>query len=154
MTTTYTQATADMFGLLKPVWDVQVTAALGLTVPAELRWQGNEKEQSIPGDVFWGRISRQTLESEQTSLSTCVGTLGGRRYTEFGLIFVQLFGPISDGASQAKLGKVAELMRNALRRKSTPNVVWFRRASINELPQEKRFNRLNVVAEFNYDEVF
>ncbi len=154
MTTTYTGATADMFGLLLPVWNVQVTAALGLSTPPLLRWQGNEEQEIPPGDQYWGRVSRQTLESDQSSLSTCVGTLGGRRYTELGLIFIQLFGPISDGAGQNKLGKAAEPLRNALRRKSTPNTVWFRRASINELPQEKRWNRLNVVAEFTYDEVF
>ncbi len=150
MTTTYRAATSDMFGVILTVWP-QLAAIVGYT--PEVRWQDVASDQIPDGSKVWARVSRQTIDSPQTSLSTCVGEIGKLRYTEFGLVFVQLFAPAGESQSQDLLAQVAEVIRGSLRRKSTDNAVWFRNARINEIPPENRMLRANVVAEFNYDEI-
>lgn len=152
--TTYVAATDALYGLVSNTWKTSVLPLLG--ADAELRFQGVEQHDRIPGDVFWARVSRQTIDASQSSLSACVTNIGKSRYTEYGLIFVQLFGPVADPESLYKLSRAAQILRNAFRAKemSGQATIWFRRARINELPQEERFTRLNVVAEFEYDEIY
>ena len=152
MTATYSTATDEMFSLVVEAWKTSPFTVAG--VPATLLIADIGEAQKIPGDVYWGRLSRQTIGSPQKTLSNSVVKPGSVRYNEFGLITVQLFAPRSDSKAKAKIGSQAEWMRNVLRRKSTGNCVWFRRARINELLEQEKFIRTNVVAEFNYDDIF
>ena len=152
MTATYRVATDDMFGCVLAAWKTSPFTVRGNV--AELLIAEIGEPRKIPGDIYWGRLSRQTINSTQKTLSNCVVNPGSVRYNEFGLIFIQLFGPRSDTQSKDKLAQQAEWMRNSLRRKNTGNGVWFRGARINELKEEEKFNRTNVIAEFSYDEIF
>lgn len=151
MTATYQTATDDMYGCITAAWKNSPFTFKG--VDAELRINGIGDNHKMTGDVYWGRLSRRTVISRQATLSTCVGAPGQVRYMESGLLFVQLFGPRSDTQSPNIMAAMAQVLRNALRRKNTHNGVWFRNARINELTEEEKFNRMNVVAEFHYDEI-
>jgi hypothetical protein len=152
MTTTYTGARDEMFALLKSVVDAGAAAIVGYNPYVE--YQGVDNAVKSPTDKFWSRVSTQTVISQQTTLSTCEGEIGKKRYTESGLLFVQLFAPKAADNVQKKLGLLAELNRKAFRGTTTPGHVWFRNARINELAQEALFLRINVVTEFEYDEIF
>lgn len=151
MTATFTQARDEMFALVKTAWDAGTAAIVGY-VPY-VHWQGVEVQGKQDGSKYWARVSKQTVDSEQTSLSMNVGEEGKRRYNEYGIIFIQLFCPKSQGDAEAKGGELAEFARAIFRGVSTENCVWFKNARINEVPAEDLFHRFNVVAEFEYDEV-
>lgn len=152
MSVTYTEASAEMFGLLLEVWEARAATIFGQ--PSTLYMQDIGQQNKIPGDAYWGRVSRQTIDDEQSSLSACVGAPGSKRYEAMGLVFVQLFGPRSDTRANHTLALMAMELRNALRRGKAGGSVWYRKPRINELPVEDKYVRVNVVAEFNYDEVF
>lgn len=151
MTATYTQARNEVFACFRDAWEAGAPAIAGYL--PKVHWQGVEAQGKVEGIRHWARASTQTVIAEQTSLSMNVGEEGKVRYTESGLVFIQLFAPKSLGDSQYVAGLLAQVARNAFRRKSTEHCVWFRNARINELDSEDLFYRLNVVAEFEYDEV-
>ena len=149
--TNYEGARDEIFALLNVAWLAGAAAIVGY-VP-EIRWQGVTKETKIDESKFWARVSMQSVGGEQASLSNCAGVIGQKHYTDFGLIFVQLFAPMAAQQATLKLGRLAMLARNVYRGVSTDNKVWFRNARINNLDDELQFHRLNVVAEYEYDEL-
>jgi len=149
--TNYEGARDEIYALLNTAWLAGAAAIVGY-VP-EIRWQGVTKETKIDESKFWARASMQSVDAEQASLSNCAGAIGQKHYTDFGLIFVQLFAPMAAQQATVKLGRLAMLARNVYRGVSTDNKVWFRNARINTLPDELQFHRLNVVAEYEYDEL-
>jgi len=149
--TNYEGARDEIFALLNVAWLAGAAAIVGY-VP-EIRWQGVTKETKIDESKFWARVSMQSVGGEQASLSNCAGAIGQKHYTDFGLIFVQLFAPMAAQQATMKLGRLAMLARNVYRGVSTDNKVWFRNARINNLEDELQFHRLNVVAEYEYDEL-
>lgn len=152
MTTTHAQARNEIFKVISNALNDGVNPIIGY-IP-NVYWQNVEQPIKPASDQHWGRASIQTVFAEQTSLSTCSGKLGQKRYTESGLVFFQWFAPMSRGESSQEMPLLAELVRNAFRGVSTENKVWFRNARINELPIEAQFYRCNVVAEFEYDEIY
>ncbi len=150
MTTTYTNAVDEMFSVVRTVWNANTAAIVGY-VP-EMRWQGVEVSTPPPNDLYWGRTSIQTVTDQQTNVATLDGN-GKRRYTTSGLIFVQLFAPLADAQSMDKIRKLAQTVRAGFRGTTTPSSVVFRNARINELSPDGKANRINVVAEFEYDEI-
>lgn len=151
MTTTRSEARNEINGLFLAAWNAGAGALAGY-VP-EIEWQGRQPRNTPDGSKFWARVSMQTVFEEQTTLSTCEGKPGQKRYTASGLVFVQLFCPKSNTQAFEIGGKLAEVARNAFRGKSTPGKVWFRNARINELDPEELYYRFNVVTEFEYDEL-
>lgn len=151
MTTNYIDARNEINSLFYEAWQLKAAAIAGYL--PEIRWQGVQYRSLPDGSKIWGRVSIQTVFEEQTTLSTCEGKPGQKRYTASGLVFVQLFCPKSDTESYAKGGKLAKIARDAFRGKSTPGKVWFRNARINEIPPEELYERYNVVTEFEYDEL-
>ena len=151
MTTNYVDATDEIYTLFKTQWDLKTPDVLPY-VP-EVRYGNNEKKGKPPSDKFWVRITIDSVNSEQTSLSTCAGKPYQRRYTDYGLVFVQVFCPKSV-ANSDEIGKqLASIARATFRGVATPGQVWFRNARINDLPPEDLFYRFNVVAEYEYDEL-
>lgn len=149
MTTTYKGAKDDIFKLV-------TTANKNQTVVGyepEIRYQGKELATEPASDKLWMRLSKNTIVSEQKTLSTCVSAPGKKMYIEAGLVVLQLFIPKNNG-DYAKAELWAEVLRNAFRGVKTANGVWFRNAVIKELDPEVGFLRINVIAEFNYSEIY
>lgn len=155
MTVRYDEARDEMFALFKAAWDANATALVGY-IP-EVRWQGREIATPNAGkpdnSKFWARVSIQSVLEQQATLSNCVVEPGKKKYESSGLIFVQLFGPKSRATAYDDLQKLAIVARDAYRSKVTPGQVWFRNVRINTLQPEELFYRLNVVGEYEFDEI-
>lgn len=149
MTTTFKDATDEICGAFWQAWNAAEVSSLVGYVP-DVRWPFVEEPEKPEASKYWARVSIQTVFEEQTALA---GSDSKRRYTASGLVFVQLFCPKSRSDAGEIGRKLAEIARNSFRGKSTPGNVWFRNARINELSPENLFYRLNVVAEFEYDEI-
>ena len=152
MTTTYSNAIDEINAAFWQDWNSAKSSSVVGYVP-DIRWQNVEEASTPDGSKFWGRVSTQTVFEEQTTLSTCEGAPGQKRYTSSGLVFVQIFCPKSNAQANEFGKKLSEVARSSFRGKSTPGNVWFRNVRINELPPEDLFYRFNVVAEFEYDEL-
>jgi len=148
MTTDYISAVDQMFALFNAAFSASAPAIVGYM--PDVRWQGIDEGTTPDASKFWCRVSQQTVIEEQ---STIADENGKRRYTADGLLFVQLFCPISDVEAMEKGRKLAVIARNAFRGKATSGKVWFRNVRINELPKEESAYRFNVVAEYEYDEI-
>jgi hypothetical protein len=152
MTTTYVDAQNEIYSVLFVAWNNGASAIAGY-VP-EIRWIGAEKAPKIVQDKFWASASIKTVISQQSTLSNCEGIIGQKKYTETGLLFIQIFAPMSVGSGMLNGKKLATLARNAYRGVSTESGVWFRNARINDLEPDDGFYRWNVIAEFEYDELY
>ena len=120
-----------------------------LTYQPIIVYQGVESATSMPTDKLWVRISQNTVLENQATLSN--NDLK-RRYTSEGLIYIQLFVPKTTG-EYTKAVNTAVLIKNAYRGKQTSSCMWFRNVRIAELPPEDGWFRLNVVSEYQYDEI-
>lgn len=152
MTIGIQQATDEMFALLNSAWIAGAAAIVGYL--PEIKWQG-VPERNIPdASQYWARVTKQTVLEGQGSLSDCAGELGQKRYTVTGLLFIQLFLPKCENDCSEIGRQLAVLVRDAYRGQSTPGGVWFRNATINDgIPPEEICERINVVVEFEYDDL-
>lgn len=111
----------------------------------------------IDPSVHWGRLSIQSVMSSQAAFVGYVpesdGAAKRKKYEESGLVFVQLFGPKQDVEAAERQDQLAQIIRAAFRSASIPGKVWFRNARINDLDDEDEMLRLNVVAEYEYNEI-
>lgn len=152
MTTDYQGATDDIFGQVKKTNDSKSLAILGY-IP-ELRYTPEQKNTPPDATKVWARVSIQTVDEGQSTFGTCGDIPGQRLYKSVGLVFVQVFIPKSTGAVGSKLRLLAAMFRNGFRGVKTDNGVWFRNATIKELPDEDTYFRFNVTTEFEYSEIF
>lgn len=148
---TYAVAVNDIFKQINDAWVAGAATAVG--EPVELRFVGVEKEGKIPTEKFWGRVSTQGAAEGQASMANGIIAPNNRRYRADGLVYVQLFAPKSRNTAMQKLRLLSQLARDAFRGKSTANGVSFNFARIQELDPEESFYRINVVAEYQYDEI-
>jgi hypothetical protein len=75
-------------------------------------------------------------------------------YKSAGILFVQCFGPMSGDAKVAtRLPALAALAKNSFRGKKTTSGVWFRNVRTLELGPDGKFQRINAIAEFQYQEI-
>lgn len=151
MTIEFDLAGDEIFALFNTAWNANTTAIVGY-VP-EVRWQGKEVSTKPPSGKFWARLSLQNLIEEQRTLSNCVGEPGKKHYTSSGLVFIQMFAPKETLNAFYKCKQLAKVARNAFRGKTTPGKIWFRNVRINELNPEELFYRINVAAEYEFDEI-
>ena len=147
----FDQVNDEVNALFLATWNAGSAAIAGY-VP-EIRWQGVQYRDLPDGSKFWVRLSKQTVFEEQATLSTCEGVPGQRKYTASGLVFVQIFCPKSNTQAFELGQKLAKLARNAFRGKSLPGKVWFRNTRINNVGDEDQMIRLNVIADYYYNEI-
>ena len=151
MSTDYLGARNAIFKKINDAWQLNTAAVIGY-VP-KIYWQWNQETERPPTDKFWARVSMQTVDSQQGTLSDACGAPGQHRDNNAGLVFIQLFGPKSVGDVPEKFSKLAKIARRAMLGQSLDGNVWFRNSRINELPDENEWIRANAVAEFEYDEI-
>lgn len=150
MTTTYPNAIDEMFAAFRTVWNAGSAAIAGY-VP-EVRWPGVEKDDKPPTEKYWVRVSQQTVAENQATVNA--DTVNGkRRFTGLGLIFIQIFAPMSKSDGYDKGRQLSVLAKSAFRGQDTPGGVIFRNARINELAPDGKAYRFNVVSEYEYDEI-
>ena len=145
-------AVKEMEALFNTAWQANSGAVFGY-VPA-IEWHGKETKDKIDRLKVWARFSTQNVFEEQATLSACVDEPFKRRFNGSGLIFVQLFLPKTVANALIKGRTLAKVARNAFRAKKTDGGVVFYNVRINDdIAPEEMFYRINVVAEYDYDEL-
>lgn len=152
MTAELDVAVEEMQTLFNTAWQANAGSVFGY-VPA-VEWYGREQLGKADREKVWARFSTQNVFEEQATLSACVDEPFKRRFNGSGLIFVQLFLPKSVDNAVILGRKLAKVARNAFRGKKTDGGVTFYNARINDnIPPEELYYRINVVAEYDYDEL-
>lgn len=149
MTLSALQAEDEIRAKFFTAWQTGASVIVGY-VP-EIRWQGVEEQSAIDASKFWCRHSLEIVEEQQSTLSTCEGAPGKKRYTTYGLVFVQIFCPRNLALAYRQGKLLGELAKSAYRGTSTPGGVWFRNATLKPLQPENSYIRFNVSAQFEYD---
>ncbi|URA06801.1 minor tail protein [Xanthomonas phage Langgrundblatt2] len=152
MTAELDVAVKEMEALFNAAWQANAAPFFGY-VPA-IEWFGKETKDKVDRTKVWARFSTQNVFEEQATLSACVDEPFVRRWNGSGLIFVQLFLPKTVANAVIQGRKLAKVARNAYRGKKTDGGVTFYNVRINDnIPPEEMFYRINVVAEYDYDEL-
>jgi hypothetical protein len=124
-------------------------AAIGIADPG-LRYSGDTSganKTPVANDKYWARISRSIVDERQETLRNGVGQ---RRFVTNGLVFVQLFSPVTDSKAQDNMDKIAELVRNDFRTYQGAECE-FTSAAINDtIPSEPAWLRANIVSNYQY----
>jgi hypothetical protein len=146
VTTDYSGAADQINGAAFAAWKLATFAVVGSV--QKMFFQGVVKQgvaEVGAADEYWARVALQTVN--QGSIGP-----GSRRHCAVGLVFVQMFFPLSKPDAWPKGKQIATRVKNALSVRSSAGTVWFRNPRINELAPDGDHHRLNVVAEFEYDE--
>lgn len=153
MTTNYTDARDKIYGRVKAAIDGPVAALFGYK--AETRWPFTAEPNKPDASKIWFRVSSQIVEEGQSTLSTCEGAPGQKRYETVGVLIIEMYMPKAVRDSGVKGTKAAAIIRDAFRNApSGEEGIFYYRARINDgIAPEELFYRLNVVTEFEYDEV-
>ena len=139
MTATFDQANIDILTIFKTAWDATGFKALYENVAGE--------PPTTPSP--WARIVLRHTGGNQGSLS---GALGTQRWDRNGVLIVQVFVPNGEGLSQAY--SLAKIVLDAYEGVSSPlRGVWFRNARINEVGPDGEWFQVNILIDFQYDEI-
>lgn len=146
MTTNYIAARDSMFRLIK-----EAASYFDYIPHIEYPMIVNKKKPD-PSKI-WLRASTQIVAEEQSALSTCEQSDGKKLYTTYGLAIIEFYIPRSEPNGTLALMWATQL-RNAFRNASSNDGVIYRKARINDgIEPEEQFFRVNVVANFEFDEV-
>lgn len=141
-----------MKALLNNAWQTGAQQIVGNYTP-DIRWPKVEEPVTPDMTKFFARFSTQTVLEGNAGIGDA-GSIGLSMYNTAGLLFVQLFGPMSgDAQAGDKLEQLAALVVLAYRGITSPSGVWFRNVRNQELTADSKFYRHNVVAEFQYYEI-
>lgn len=120
-------------------------SALVLGQAGELRYGGAPQVDTPGDDSHWARVSCRVVDEYQETLR-----LNTRRWVSTGLVFVQLFAPVTDKRAQPRLDAIAEMVRNAFRTWQ-PGELEFTSPAINDsIAPEPAWLRANVVSNYTY----
>lgn len=130
------EARDEMFGIIQTVATARTVA---MTYP------------DVPGKVPianspWGRLLLRHATGGQASLT---GGLGTVKFEAAGLLWLQLFFPKGDGLTKAY--QESQYFLNAVRKHR--GSVWFRNMRVMERGDDGGFERVDVLAEFQYTDV-
>jgi len=116
-----------------------------LGAEGELRYGGGPDRTTPANDKYWARIAAQVVDQRQETLR-----LETKRWVTTGLVYVQLFAPITDRRGQPRLDAIAELVKNAFWTHQNEEIE-FTNAWINDnVAAEPQWIRANVISNFAY----
>lgn len=145
---TFDSARDEILGLFKTYWDAETPGVNGSVIP-DVDWPGVGLPSVPPAAAAWARIRVKHATSRQTTF----GTTGNRRFTRPGLVSVQVFSPLDKGIGLSLAEKLAIIARDAFEGRSTATGIWFRNVRIQEIGPSDAWYQMNVIAEFQYDEL-
>jgi hypothetical protein len=148
------QATNEINQMFLDFWNSETSLEVELGYMPSIRWYGNDEGYKPDASKFWIWHSTQSVFEEQATLNTCTGKPGEKRYNCAGLVIVQIFCPKSETNAKYKGAAIAQVCKNAYRGKHSPNKIWFRNVRILDISDETLYYRFNVIAEYEYDELF
>lgn len=147
-----TPATArdSMANQLAGAWAAADWAALGLTAPPAIIWQGRGDDDKPNLDLPYVRWAAKHSGMPQSGLSN---DEGDKKFSGIGVIVIQLLAPLLPGNGFEVAEQMAIIARNAYRGKQTPDCIWFRNARFEEVGPDAGWYLFNTFVEFDYDEV-
>lgn len=96
--------------------------------------------------VVWARATVKHAEGRQGSLT---GGLGTTRWKRTGILWIRVFSPQGDGGKAGL--EAAQLLVNAYQDARTD--VWYRNVRMSEAGADGAFQRFDVKADFEYEDV-
>lgn len=113
-------------------------------------------------DIFWESVKGDRSDSDTPFFQVFVRHRTGRNagfpsannqamYRREGDVTIQCFHPVGRGLSSSYAD--AKVFADAFEGQATSGGIWFRNTRINEIGKDGQFYQLNVVTEFNYDEI-
>jgi hypothetical protein len=154
MSATPQQARKEIFAMIGAGWAAKAPAILAPAAPPEMRYQGHEKG-ALPGSTkFWARSSTQLATTRQSAHMMPEAPGGSPvEFASAGVVFVQVFAPMSEQGSYAKGELLAEALQCMFMAAQTASGVWFRNPRINEVPPDGTWYIWNVIAEYQFNQV-
>lgn len=147
MFTSPIDARDEMLSFFNTAW-----TALDLvdTLEVETRWQGKEKG-GIP-EGYYVRVSKTSDKSDSGGFLENGNGQSPQVFDTYGLVFVQVFAPMS-GADSFRNGELLAIAaRDIFRANETASGAWFRKAHYKELDNDGKFYRWNVTVEYEFSE--
>lgn len=151
---TYEEAGDALAGLFWSSFGVASQNLLGYT--PKVFWPFESSGDQAPSDKVWLRVTRATISEELAGYGEGEGNIGmaNRRYDVTGLYAIQIFCPQVMPNAERKLGQLAMAAKDSLQGKHDPtNFLQCKNVTIKEQPSEKVWYRVNVVCDFEYQEV-
>ena len=137
----------EMFRLFNDAW---TAVPLVAELEVETRWQGKEKGD-IPAGYFI-RVSKTTVGSNSGGFLQNGDGPSDQVYDTFGNIFVQVFAPMDAEDAFRKGELLAIAARDIFRGVETISGAWFRKARYEELQNDGKHYRFNVIVEYEFSE--
>lgn len=129
-------------------------------VPVEIRYQGvlhaisGQPLKAVDPSKYWVRFSMRGVLSRASAFVLDDEPIPSQMEFETnGLAFVQVFAPMIEVNGFAQGLLLAELAQAIFRRTETPSGVVFNNVRINELDDDTKAYRWNVIAEYQFSEV-
>lgn len=142
------EARDEINTLFWDAWRTEAPKACDGEVP-DVLWEAGERVGEPRSDKPWARVSIHHNDSLQRTF----GGEGDRRFERLGLVSVQVFVPTSIEQGTELLEALADIGRNAYEGKATSCGAWFRNVRFQEFQPSEPWLRMDVVAEFTYDEL-
>ncbi len=112
----------------------------------KLFWESVRDQRETDNTAWAASVIRHATGSQDS-----LGGIGNRSFLRQGVMIVQVFTPVGNGLQESY--QLAKVITDAFEGKSSPLGVWFRRVRINEIGKDGMFQQLNVIIEFEYNEV-
>lgn len=136
MSLTLEQARDEMSARFKTAWDASAFAS------KTVLW--DDVGAPPPNAELWVRHSIRHADGYGAAL-------GNRLFRRTGTIWVQLHAPTGEGFT--RLDQMGMVAQEAYEGQATPGGAWFRNVRAREAGVDGAFQRLNVLVDFEYDEV-
>lgn len=128
--------------------------------PVEIRYQGvlhaiaGQPLKAVDPSKYWVRFSMRGVMSRPSAFVLSEEPVPSQMEFETnGLVFVQVFAPMIEVNGFAQGLLLAELAQDIFRRTETASGVVFNNVRINELDDDTKSYRWNVIAEYEFSEV-
>lgn len=136
MSLTFEMANDDIQKMITEAWS---------TTGFKMFYESVKEEQDSGTEPFIRVWVRHTSGAQRT-LAGGEGRLFGRS----GFVRVEVYSRITKGLQESY--QLAKVVADAYEGKSSDNGVWFRRVRITEMGKDGIFNRVDVIADFDYHE--
>lgn len=135
---TFEQARDEIMTVFKTAWDTT-------TYPAVYE---DTKAARPSSQTPFARPILRHVTGSQASLT---GGLGTSRFQREGILTVQIYTPQGSGLTSGY--SLVKIVADAFEGTATPGGVWFRDVRLNEIGADGDFFVINVLIDFEYDEV-
>lgn len=137
----------EMNKMFEDAWKSQAASIVGY-IP-EIRWQGVEFKDTPDLTKAYVRVTDRHIAPGGHNL----GGRGSTRYTRYGIVFIQVYVPLSLHNHLTFARGLGRIARDAYEGRSSPGGVWFRNCRMSEIGPTDGWFQVNVTNDFTYDEV-